>query len=78
MTELDSPNSANTTPSHAATPTGSFAPARSGNDSSATASVKGGGDKKKKKMAAAATEESETDERATKRCKITYARKGEE
>ena len=63
LRDSDSPTSAQSTPQHAGTPSGSFA---SGNEK---------GDKKKKKAATA--EESETDGRANKRQKITFGpRKG--
>lgn len=60
--DSDSATSAQSTPNHAATPTGSFA---SGNE-------KTGGDKKKKKGSVAAASESEADARPNKRQKITF------
>ena len=74
MRDSDSPTSAQTTPNHAATPTGGFE--RSGGNSSAAASVKGAGEKKKKK--ANAVEENDTDGKPAKRQKITYGQRRDE
>lgn len=68
MRDSDLPNSATSTPNHAATPTGGFE--RNGGNSAAT-SVKGIGDKKKKKISVV----EDDDKPSTKRQKITYAQR---